>query len=752
MYHAYPYQEEGLDALQAVRDQGIRKALVVMATGLGKTVTVAIDVKRFLSCNSGRVLFLCHVNDILYQAKTTFQAVNGMDHTYGYFHGEEKNFHQVDFLFASLQTMERYRELFSPDEFAYVVVDESHHAHADTFRSVIEYFQPQFLLGVTATPDRLDELDIREIFGKEIFSLPLEDAMARGLVTPVDYRLLTDEIQLSEVLETDEGKRVSISYLNRKIFIPRRDEEIASIITRYAAEVSNPRIIIFCASIAHCDHLAQFVPDSFVIHSKIAERERAVKLEMFRQGIVSTVLTVDAFNEGIDIPQANIIVFLRSTTSSTIFLQQLGRGLRKSDGKDKVIVLDFVANCERIKMVHTLWRKVRDETLAYNTNREGSASGIEDPMSLNVSSVEFSEKIVPLLNLMERVRPPKVSDIENLAKEYSEKNPTPASRATADSHQKYWWTCSKCGHEWQAKGTNRVHGRGCPACAGLVATATNNLVVSYPGLAQEYSSKNPLSAENVIPGTSAKLWWVCSKCQYEWQATGYHRIADSGCPACVNRVVWEKNMLAATHPHLAKEYSERNEFLPEEIAAGTYLLLWWKCSYCGHEWQARGSSRVGGSGCPACVGQAVTKENNFAVRYPHVAKEYSSRNKIAAGMLMPGSKEVVWWKCSNCEDEWQAAVYARVAGNGCPACNNRKLSSSNNLAARYPLLVREYSGRNEVPADKVIPTASKKFWWKCFVCHHEWQASAYRRAKGSGCQRCALEKMRERKAKKQAGG
>lgn len=399
MYIPHLHQEECLSAVQEVRDQSIRKALVVMASGLGKTVTVAFDTKRWRErYGMGRVLFLCHNNDILYQAKTTFQAINGPESAYGYFHGEEKHLHRVDFLFASFQTMERHRELFRTDEFDYIVVDESHHSQANTFRSTIEYFRPKFLLGVTATPDRLDELDIRDIFGKEVYCLPLEVAMVRGLVTPVDYRLLTDEIQLSKVIEIGD-KRISLAYLNRRIFIPKRDEEIAKIITRHVSELEKPRVIVFCNSIKHCEHLAEQIPDSFAIHSQVPDRERAVKLEMFRQGVVGTVLTVDAFNEGIDIPQANVVVFLRSTQSHTIFLQQLGRGLRKSDGKDKVLVLDFVANCERIKMVRKLWHRIED------IRHTGEGRGAEQiaPMTLNMDGHQFDETLIRIFDILDKI-------------------------------------------------------------------------------------------------------------------------------------------------------------------------------------------------------------------------------------------------------------------------------------------------------------------------------------------------------------
>lgn len=404
MYSPFLYQTECLDAVEDVRRHGLNRALIVMASGLGKTVTMAFIAKLLRQHKEGRVLFLCNNNNLLYQAKTTFQAINGTNHSYGYYHGEQKSLHEVDFLFASFQTMDISRDIFSPAEFAYVIVDESHHAQADTFRATLDYFKADFLLGATATPDRLDMRDIREIFGQEIYSLPLEEAMARGLVTPIDYRLLTDEIVRSEVLELAESRYVSLAELNRKIFIPRRDEEIARIVMKHASEFAEPRVMIFCSSIKHCEHLAQFMPESFAIHSRIPEKERGVRLEMFRQGIIRNVLTVNAFNEGIDVPEANVVVFLRSTTSRNIFLQQLGRGLRLSEGKNKVIALDFVANCERIKMVHALWRKIQE--MDGKREQQGGESAASDPsMTLNIDSVEFVEKIIPVLQLLDRVCP-----------------------------------------------------------------------------------------------------------------------------------------------------------------------------------------------------------------------------------------------------------------------------------------------------------------------------------------------------------
>src|SRR3989344_7880335 len=202
----YWYESECLEALKSARNDGIGRALVVMASGLGKTVVAAFDIKSFLERFGGRVLFLVHQNDILDQAYETFVDVLGEGYGFGYMHGTQKDLEYVDVLFASFQTMRLWRDSFEPDTFAYIVVDESHHTPAETYLPTLEYFNPKFLLGITATPERTDLQDIRKVYGEEVYSLPLEDALAQGLLTPVDYRLLTDEIQNLSVLKTPIGR------------------------------------------------------------------------------------------------------------------------------------------------------------------------------------------------------------------------------------------------------------------------------------------------------------------------------------------------------------------------------------------------------------------------------------------------------------------------------------------------------------------------------------------------------------------
>jgi len=405
------YQSDCLAALVECRRKHRQKALVVMATGLGKTVVSAFDVQRLLTEAPGRVLYLCHQNDILRQARETFEEILGDSYSYGYFHGTEKHLHKVDVLFASFQTMATWRDAFHRDEFRYVVVDEVHHAHAATFRPTVEYFTPEFLVGLTATPERADGLDITELFGKPVYELGLFKALAQDHLCEVDYRVMTDEIQNAGVLDTPAGK-LSIAELNRTIFIPKRDEEIVRIIGEKVKEVQNPRVIVFCNSIAHAERMAALMPHAAVVHSKLKHDEKRRRLDAFRRGDVDTVLTVDMLNEGIDIPQANVIVFLRSTGSKTVFLQQLGRGLRKALGKLKVLVLDFVANCERIEMIDELVQGTKqalgDPSLT-TTDRGDGEDGDEVPtqrstLTLTLDGMAFDERVLKLFDVIRDVR------------------------------------------------------------------------------------------------------------------------------------------------------------------------------------------------------------------------------------------------------------------------------------------------------------------------------------------------------------
>src|SRR3989344_8356624 len=251
-----------------------------MASGLGKTVTVAFDVKDWLSENpGGHVLYLCHQNDILEQSKDKFERVIGTNSkTFGLYHGERKEI-DAQILFASFQTMRGHLKRFSRHRFGYIIVDESHHSQAETYKPIINYFKPDFLLGITATPDRRDLQDIRRIFGKEIYSLELPEALSKKLLTDVDYRLVTDElIDLSKV---KAEYKLTLKELNKRLFIPKRDDEIVKIIRRRVSKVKNPRIMVFCSSIKHANRFCSRVPEAVAIHSLLQPSEQEKRLENF---------------------------------------------------------------------------------------------------------------------------------------------------------------------------------------------------------------------------------------------------------------------------------------------------------------------------------------------------------------------------------------------------------------------------------------------------------------------------------------
>jgi len=428
------HQTEALKGITLARRRKQKRALVIMASGLGKTITAALDAQRYKRQHpNARFLFLCHQNDILEQAQREFARVFPLDrYTMGFFHGRQKaNAHEVDFLFASLQTMRELRTVFNKKEFDYLIVDESHHSPAATYEPTIEYFKPDFTLALTATPERTDLDDIRRIYGQEVYNLPLEDALARGLLTRIDYRLVTDEIAYEKILNTSVGK-LSVKDINSKFFIDKRDAEIIKIIRGHTQRIKRPRVMIFCRTTLHCDRLALLIPGAVAVHSNMVRSEQKLRLEQFRAGSRNIILTVDMFNEGIDVPEANVIVFLRSTAAPIVFYQQLGRGLREFQGKDKVLVLDFVGNCERLIILDSLFKTV------HRRRQEIGEYEKVDPFNINVGKVQFTEVAQNVLDILKQIR-------EGYTREYllgqlrrlaNELGRTPTSREVSQASSK----------------------------------------------------------------------------------------------------------------------------------------------------------------------------------------------------------------------------------------------------------------------------------------------------------------------------
>lgn len=410
-FKARDYQKECLAEISKTVQAGEKRALVVMAPGLGKTITSAFAIKDFFAGREfGRVLMLCHSEKILRQSKAKYQDFFGEEYSYGMYVNNDKATHQTDFLFATFQTMKENRKDFPRDAFSYIVVDEAHHSKALTYFPTIRYFKPKFLLGLTATPDRLDGQKIEEIYGEPVYELGFIEAECRGLLAECDYELVLDDLSQDDIdryLDSDE--KLSINQLNNTIFAPKRDEEIVRLIKKYSTEQEDPKTMIFCKSIEHARRIAKLMGDeATLVHNGQSDLTNDIALDAFREGKIQTIVSVQMLNEGIDVPDANVIVFLRNTVSPGVFYQQLGRGVRLSPGKKKVKVLDFVGNCERIQTVLELKQEIDDFRIQTPvektyTHGDGEADSHEN-FTLNIATPEFKSWMVDIVEVLGRVK------------------------------------------------------------------------------------------------------------------------------------------------------------------------------------------------------------------------------------------------------------------------------------------------------------------------------------------------------------
>lgn len=340
-------QVEALEKLEAARTAGKKRGLVVMATGLGKTLLSAFDSARV----GGRTLFVAHSNEILAQARASFQRVRPKA-TSGFFNATEKAA-AVDLLFASIATLraKKQYEFFDPNAFDYVIVDEFHHAAAKSYERVFAHFEPKFMLGLTATPDRTDRQAILHFVDDNlIYELGQAEAIRRGFLVPFHYHALRDNVDYSQIRHN--GFRYETSDLNKALIVKGRDDSIAAQYQRLAPDT---KAVAFCVSIEHAERAAEHFRAvglaAAAIHSQLSDNERKLRMRKFRGDGIRLACVRDLFNEGIDVPDLGAVLFMRPTESRLIFIQQLGRGLRLSPGKKAVKVLDFIgnyANAERI--------------------------------------------------------------------------------------------------------------------------------------------------------------------------------------------------------------------------------------------------------------------------------------------------------------------------------------------------------------------------------------------------------------------
>lgn len=360
-------QIEALCTLEHTRAEGARRALISAATSVGKTYLAAFDSEKYK-----RVLFVAHKEEILRQAANSFQNVRKSD-DYGFFDGDEKCTDK-SVIFASVATLGKSEYLnetyFPKNYFDYVVIDEFHHAVNDQYMRIVEYFKPQFLLGLTATPERMDGRNIYEICDYNVpYEISLKDAINKGMLVPFHYYGIfdkTDYSQLHQVRGKYDDRELNKTYIGNE----RRYELIYKNYCKYGSK----RALGFCCSKEHAKDMAKEfcrrgIPSVAVYSDAQGEytEDRSTAIQRLMQGEIRVIFSVDMFNEGVDIPAVDMVMFLRPTESPIVFLQQLGRGLRKSMGKEYLNVLDFIGNYEKAGRVRFLLTgKTFSETKTYN--------------------------------------------------------------------------------------------------------------------------------------------------------------------------------------------------------------------------------------------------------------------------------------------------------------------------------------------------------------------------------------------------
>lgn len=337
-------QEEALKSLKNLRDNNKDKALLISATGTGKTFLSAFDVKRF---KPKRLLFVVHRRNIAEAALRSFKYLIP-NVSMGIFSGNTKET-DSDFIFSTVQTIHKkeYREMFERDDFDYIIIDEVHRAGAQSYQDIVDYFKPKFLLGMSATPERSDDFDIYEMFDHNIaYEIRLIQAMEYNLLCPFHYYGITD--MTIDGIEIDDKSEFNILTSELRV------DYIIEKINEYGYSGDRIHGLIFCSRKDECEKLSQlfnlrgYKTIALTGDSSEDMRQKAIdSLESNDENSLDYIFTVDIFNEGIDIPKVNQVVMLRPTESAIVFVQQLGRGLRKNDSKEYVVIIDFIGNYEK---------------------------------------------------------------------------------------------------------------------------------------------------------------------------------------------------------------------------------------------------------------------------------------------------------------------------------------------------------------------------------------------------------------------
>lgn len=343
------YQQEAIRNLAEMRLHGESIALLYHATGVGKTITAATDAKSV----GGRTLFLVNSLKLADQAEETFESI-WPEAARGKYTGQSKN-RNAQIIFATVQSISKNLIEFLPTSFDYIVVDECHHAAAKTYQHIFSYFEPKFILGLTATPERSDGEDMLTLFKNVAHKMDLRTAVESGILAPIRCIRIKTDIDLSDV--RINGVKYNSQDLESKLFIPERNALIADTYVQY---VNGRKTVVFCASVAHSAQIAKLIKErgvraeSISGHDKVNIRNKI--LDEYENGNIDVLCACDLLNEGWDSPRTEVLFMARPTMSRTIYMQQLGRGTRKCEGKEDLLVFDFVDNANMFNMPYSLHR------------------------------------------------------------------------------------------------------------------------------------------------------------------------------------------------------------------------------------------------------------------------------------------------------------------------------------------------------------------------------------------------------------
>lgn len=405
-YALRPYQDNAVDAIE--RDLArAGRALLILATGLGKTVVGGEVIRRHLMADpAAKVLVVAHMKELVDQLEKAIWGHLDKNTSTQAMHSDSKAVALEGVTVATVDSaLTAVRLGYRP---SLIMVDETHHVGEEgMFSELLDLCPDSLQFGVTATPWRGDKFDITDRFGPASYSMGIAEGMAEGYLAKVDYRMFVDNLDWDFVKSTSEHG-YSLRELNRALFLPQRDEQIIDELRTAWHQTRQPRAILFCQTIEHAERIAQLLKtadpawqNAAYLHSGLHRQKRQILLNAFRMGRVPIITCVDVFNEGVDVPDVNLIGFLRVTHSRRIFVQQLGRGLRLREGKDSLRVLDFVTDIRRVAATLNLKRSLEaleteelalpgGSSVTFNDTTAGSLLNywLEDAASLETASDE----------------------------------------------------------------------------------------------------------------------------------------------------------------------------------------------------------------------------------------------------------------------------------------------------------------------------------------------------------------------------